>query len=141
MRRRFVYAAPATPAPIKDLNTTPLIDVLLVLLVMFIITIPVQVHETPVDLPQGRNGVERPVIRLDIGSDGTTRLNGVTVARETLPARFRALVADPAQPVLHVAADGGARYETFALTLSDARKAGIKSLGMVDNARFADGLR
>lgn len=139
MRRRFAYAA-AQPAPIKDLNMTPLIDVLLVLLVMIIVTIPIQVHKIPVDLPQGPSGVERPVVRLDVGADGACRWNGTKVARESLPARFRVIAADPAQPVLHVAADGTARYDAFAHALSDARKAGITRLGMVDNARFLNGM-
>lgn len=139
--RRLRPAGVAEPRPLQDLNITPLIDVMLVLLVMFILLIPIQFHEVPLDLP-GRAGPasERPVVRLDIDADGGLRWNGGAVDAASLPGRFRALATDPAQPVLHIAADGAARYEIFDQTLAVAKKAGITRLGMVDNAAFVSAI-
>jgi len=126
----------------KDLNTTPLIDVMLVLLVMLIMIVPVQLHEVPVDLPgpSQKPIEERPVTRIDITAGGAILWNGAAVSPASLPVRFRRLVADPAQPVLQIAANGESRYEIFDETLAAAKKAGVKRLGMVDNARFVEAI-
>lgn len=141
MRRRYPTAR-LDPRPLQDLNITPLIDVMLVLLVMFILLIPIQQHKVPLDLPggEGRPDVERPIVRLEIMQDGAVHWNGASVAEGTLPVRFRAMVTDPAQPVLHIAADGAARYEVFDRTLAAAKQAGITRLGMVGNERFASAI-
>jgi biopolymer transport protein ExbD len=137
MRRRYP-AATLDPRPFQDLNITPLIDVMLVLLVMFILLIPIQQHKVPLDLPgKGVPMAERPIVRLEIAQTGAIQWNGAPVAEATLPARFRAMVADPAQPVLHISADGAARYEVFDETLAAAKQAGITRLGMVGNEKFA----
>jgi biopolymer transport protein ExbD len=141
MRKLRPAAIVAEPRPFQDLNITPLIDVMLVLLVMFILLIPVQFHEVPLDLPgKGDPGIERPVVRLSIGADGVVSWNGSAVGEESLPGRFHALVTDPAQPVLQIAADGAARYEIFDRTLAAAKKAGITRLGMVGNEKFVNAI-
>ncbi|MCJ8158980.1 biopolymer transporter ExbD [Sphingomonas sp. LaA6.9] len=141
MRRRTVFAAPAQPTLMKDLNTTPLIDVMLVLLVMFIMVIPIQLHKVPVDLPgKGATDVPRPVHRLDITAANALLWDGQPVSEAALPARLAAMTRDPAGPVLHVAADGAARYEVFDRTLATVKQAGITRLGMVGNERYLKSL-
>ncbi|MBY8824876.1 ExbD/TolR family protein [Sphingomonas colocasiae] len=139
--RRLRPAVVAEPRPFQDLNITPLIDVMLVLLVMFILLIPVQFHEVPLDLP-GKPGpaADRPIVRLSIGADDVVRWNGSAIGEDSLPGRFHGLVTDPAQPVLQIAADGAARYEIFDRTLAAAKKAGITRLGMVGNEQFVSAI-
>ncbi|RJF94294.1 biopolymer transporter ExbD [Sphingomonas cavernae] len=125
----------------KDLNTTPLIDVMLVLLVMFIMVIPIQLHKVPVELPSGKGtDAARPIHRLEITAGNTLLWDGQPVSEAALPARLSALTRDPAGPVLHVAADGAARYEIFDRTLATVKQAGITRLGMVGNERYLDSL-
>jgi len=139
--RKLRSAVVAEPRPLQDLNITPLIDVMLVLLVMFILLIPVQFHKVPLDLP-GKPGpaADRPIVRLSIGADNVVRWNGSAVGEDSLPGRFHGLVTDPAQPVLQIAADGAARYEIFDRTLAAAKKAGITRLGMVGNEQFVSAI-
>jgi biopolymer transport protein ExbD len=135
--RRIALSRPE-PQPFSALNTTPLIDVLLVLLVMFIITIPMQVHELPVNLP-GTSGVPAtppPVRRLEIGQAGNLSWDGVPIATDALGAKLAAFRADPAQPVLLIRADGEVRYDAFARTLSMVKEAGITRLSFSGNERF-----
>lgn len=139
--RKLRSAVVAEPRPLQDLNITPLIDVMLVLLVMFILLIPVQFHKVPLDLP-GKPGpaADRPIVRLSIGADDVVRWNGSAIGEDSLPGRFHGLVTDPAQPVLQIAADGAARYEIFDRTLAAAKKAGITRLGMVGNEQFVSAI-
>src|SRR5687767_11155908 len=92
--------------PEPSINTTPLIDVMLVLLIMFIITIPVATHKVPLDLPQPSPDPRLPVPihRLEIQPSGRLSWDGSVIAGTQLPARLRALAADPADPDLHIAA-------------------------------------
>ena len=135
--RRHTFAATADPSLMQDLNTTPLIDVMLVLLVMFIMVIPIQLSETPLDLPVGEGAPAEPQIhRLSITADNVLLWDGAVVSEASLPARFSAMARDPAAPVLEIATDGSARYEIFSRTLSAARKAGVNRLGMIGNEQF-----
>ena len=125
--------------PLSDMNITPLIDVLLVLLVMMILTIPIATHEVPVDLPQPQPGpVEtRAVHRIDLSAAGTLAWDGVAVTDADLPARLTAFMAeDNAQ--LQIKADAQARYERFDQTLATIKRAGVTRLGFVGNERFRD---
>lgn len=133
MRRHNVSLAD-TAEPIGGINTTPLIDVLLVLLVMFIITIPIQLHEIPLNLPQpGPATTDRQIAHLmEIGRDGAVMLDGTPVDRSSLEAKLSSLRADPSA-ALQLKTDPRARYDDFAQTLSIIKRAGITRLGFVGN--------
>lgn len=133
---------PDSHLPIASINTTPLIDMMLVLLIMFIVAIPLSTHKVPLDLPPPVPGAAdpRPVHRLDIDAAGQTLWDGRAVTAVELRTRLAALAADPAQPALHLDADGAARYELVDQILADVQRAGVSRLGFVDNARFAEAI-
>ncbi len=134
-RRRDLYQRVFEAKPISDLNTTPLIDVMLVLLVMIIITLPAISHKIPIDLPSAGtpNGVPPPINQLDIARSGALSWNGETVPTGSLRARLATHLADPAQPVLHLKSDAETRYERFDETLAIVKAAGVTKLGFVKN--------
>jgi len=126
-------------APMSGMNTTPLIDVMLVLLVMFIITIPLATHKVAVDLPSPvpGGGVPPPVHLLEIDAAGGLAWDGAPVPPTALQPRLAAMLADPAAPVLHLKTDAATRYERFDETLAVIKKAGVTRLGFVGNEAFA----
>jgi biopolymer transport protein ExbD len=136
-RNRFVPAR--EPQPMSALNITPLIDVLLVLLVMMILTIPAMTHKVPLDLPQpGPNNAKAMVIhQLDLAANGALRLDGGAVDPAALPSRLAALKADPTAE-LHVNTDPMAHFGRFDETLATIKRAGITRLGFVGNERYTD---
>ena len=140
-KRRMIGSVAATPEmPMSELNTTPLIDVMLVLLIMFIVTVPVATHKVPLDLPQGKSIPLDPVIhRLDLDSIGRINLDGVRIDEAELPARLRAIAAEPLSE-LHLRTDGQTPYDRFDHVLAAIKRAGVERLGMVDNERFAAAL-
>lgn len=124
--------------PMATMNLTPLIDVLLVLLVMMIITVPMITNTVPIDLPQPSH-VDSPdhvFHRLDLGADGQLTWDGAAIADAALPAHLAALLREPAAD-LQIAANAAARYERFDQTLATIKRAGITRLGFVGNERFA----
>lgn len=136
-RHRFVPAR--EPQPMSGMNITPLIDVMLVLLVMMILTIPMMTHKVPLDLPQpgppsGKNIV---IHQLDLAADGALRLDGASLGAAALPAKLAALKADP-DAELHVNTDPRAPYGRFDETLATIKRAGITRLGFVGNERYTD---
>jgi len=135
--RRFVPAASADPQPIAGINTTPLIDVMLVLLVMFVITVPPTTHKLPIDLPQPGPAVALPPVThlLTIARTGAMTLDGVTVDTAGLQARLPAIAADPAA-VLTLQTDAQTRYARFDETLATIKRAGIGKLAFVGNDRM-----
>ncbi len=138
--RSLAYAGP-TEAPMSELNTTPLIDVMLVLLIMFIVTVPIATHKVPLDLPQGEGVPSDPVIhRLEIDAGGRVSLDGAPVRDTDLPARLAAVAAEPASE-LHLRTDGEAPYDRFDRVLAAIKRAGVERLGMIDNERFASAFR
>ena len=140
-RRRSTPYVPAEPQPVAELNTTPLIDVLLVLLVMLILVVPVMTHKVRIDLPSGppHKTLDPVIYRLNLDSDGGLSWNGARVDEATLPARLTAVRHDPAAE-LQLSADGTARYENYDRILATVKRAGIKRLGFVGNERFAGDL-
>jgi biopolymer transport protein ExbD len=128
--------------PMMDINTTPLIDVMLVLLIMFIITLPVMTHAVKLDMPQNRptqpptNPIEP--IRLDIDWDGAVIWNGTQVQLGQLEGYFRVEAAKNPQPELHVRPDRRANYDTVAKVLALAQRNGMQRIGFVGNEQFME---
>src|SRR5688500_17340463 len=107
MRKRSVnFLNTMESEPIRDLNTTPLIDVMLVLLVMFIITIPIATHKVALDLPTGPGEIEPKVYRLDMDAAGRLRWDGAPLAEAQLPARLAAVREAGPDATLEFRADG-----------------------------------
>ena len=128
------------PQPMSGINTTPLIDVMLVLLIMFIITLPATTHKVAVDLPTpGPRTAPEPVVhRLTLDRAGGLAWDGAAIAQAELPARLAAMVGEPGEPVLHMATHPEARYERFDQTLATIRQAGVERLGFVGNRPLED---
>jgi biopolymer transport protein ExbD len=123
----------------SDINMTPLIDVMLVLLIIFIITIPSQTHAVKIDNPLPNNNVPPTppeVIDLSIDFDGTLLWNKTPVDRPTLQGYIsQEAVKDP-QPEVHITVDKFAKYEIVAQTLADLQHRGLKKIGFVNNDYF-----
>jgi biopolymer transport protein ExbD len=141
MRRRSLSPAyDATQgAPFSEINTTPLIDVMLVLLIMFIITIPVATHGVKMDLPTRPlvDQAEPETHKLALDGGGRLFFDGAPIAEAALPARLKAM--DEANPLsaLTFQIEGEARYEDFDRVLALVKGAGVDRLGFVGNHDFA----
>lgn len=124
--------------PVSELNTTPLIDVMLVLLVMFIITIPMQTHAVKVGLPGGPPiaQLESAINRLAIDRAGTVRWNGSVVDLVTLRQYLDVTRAMTPEPELHVQPDADARYERVDQVLAVVKKAEVTKVGFIGNDRY-----
>ncbi|MEY8875684.1 MAG: ExbD/TolR family protein [Leptothrix sp. (in: b-proteobacteria)] len=135
-------ASGADPEPIMDINTTPLIDVMLVLLVMLIITIPIQLHAVNLNLPVGTPPaapVKPEVVRVDIDARSQVFWNGSAVAsRADLQARLKEAAAQPVQPEVHLRPNKQARYLNFAEVMIDVNQAGLHKLGVIGSEQFLD---
>jgi biopolymer transport protein ExbD len=129
--------------PMMDINTTPLIDVMLVLLIMFIITLPVMTHAVKLDMPRTNqppppDQVKAEPIRLDIDWDGAIIWNGTQVQLNQLEGYFRVEAAKNPQPELHVRPDRRANYDTVAKVLALAQRNGMQRIGFVGNEQFME---
>ena len=129
--------------PVPDINTTPLIDVMLVLLVMIIITIPVQLHSVKLNLPIAPPSAPPPappeVVRLDIAPGNVVLWNGEVVADEaTLRERLGAAGRQEVQPEVHVRPQPGAKYDSFATVMTAVHSAGLSKLGVTGSEQFLD---
>jgi biopolymer transport protein ExbD len=125
--------------PMMEMNMTPLIDVLLVLLVMFIITIPVMTHAVKLDMPRPTNApklAEPVVIQLEIDFDGTVLWNGSPVTVDSLDGYFRREAANDPQPELHIRPNKRASYDVVARVLAAAQRNGLLKIGFVGNEQF-----
>jgi biopolymer transport protein ExbD len=139
MRSRHRAFAYAPDAPISSLNTTPLIDVMLVLLIMFIVTIPLMSHSVKIDLPtEPPPGALVPpqIQRLDMDAGGRLTWNGTPISEASLQghlAEFRDLRPDG---VLHFRTDGQARYENFDRVLAIVKVSRIERVAFLGNESF-----
>lgn len=128
--------------PMMEINTTPLIDVMLVLLIMFIITLPVMTHAVKLDMPQAKPPNEPTVqiepIRIDIDWDGSIIWNGTLVQLDQLEGYFRTEAARSPQPELHVRPERRANYDTVAKVLALAQRNGMQRIGFVGNEQFME---
>jgi biopolymer transport protein ExbD len=127
--------------PLSEINMTPLIDVMLVLLIIFIITIPSQTHAVKIDnpLPPPPNQPPPPppeVINLGIDFDGTILWNSAPVDRKTLQGYIGEEATKQPQPEVHITVDKFAKYEIVAQTLADLQHRGLKKIGFVNNDFF-----
>jgi biopolymer transport protein ExbD len=127
-------------APMAEINVIPLVDIMLVLLVIFIITAPLLTHAVKIDLPHADSSVN--VLRVDnvqiaIDATGAIHWNGSVVDRDALVAHMQAAGAQASTPELHIHADRDARYETIAMVMSEAAKAGLPKIGFVTDPRPA----
>lgn len=125
-----------------DINTTPLIDVMLVLLIMFIITIPVMTHAVKLDMPRPNDAPPPPVkpevIDVEIDFDGTILWNGTPVGIDAIEGYFRTEAQKDPQPELHLRPDKRSRYDITARVLASAQRNRMKKIGFVNVAEFRE---
>ena len=128
------------PEVMLDINTTPLIDVMLVLLIMLIITIPMQLHAIHLDVGSAaRTPQAKPsVVRVDIDARSQVRWNGEAVADSArLQSLLQGAAAVQPQPELHIRVDGQARYQAVAAVMASAQREGVQKMGIVGLSAFA----
>jgi biopolymer transport protein ExbD len=126
-----------------DINTTPLIDVMLVLLIMFIITIPIQTHAVKMNMPVPSKNAPPPkppeIIRIDVDFDGTISWNGETIPvgdRSAIEARLQAVAAIADQPEVHLRPNKLVVYKHVAMIMATAQRLGVTKIGIVGNEQF-----
>ena len=128
------------PEVMIDINTTPLIDVMLVLLVMLIITIPIQLHSVNLNMPIGTPPPQTekpPVITVDVDFDGTIYWNGEIVPNRTeLEAKLTEAASRAVQPEVHLRPNKLAEYKDVAAVMASAQRLGVTKLGLVGNEQF-----
>ena len=126
--------------PMLEMNMTPLIDVMLVLLIMLIITIPIQTHAVKMNLPRPSSAAPPAppqIVRIDVDFDGSIGWNGTIVAdREELESRLAALAALPEQPELHLRPNKLVAYKVVAMILASAQRLGVTKIGIVGGEQF-----
>jgi biopolymer transport protein ExbD len=120
--------------PMAEINTTPMVDVMLVLLVIFIITAPLLTHSIKIDLPQAgsQSNPEKPdIVTLSINGEGKLFWNDTPFAETELASRLATEAQKKPQPELHLRADKKTNYQQLAMVMSSAQNAGIEKLGFV----------
>jgi len=129
--------------PMMEINTTPLIDVMLVLLIMFIITIPIQTHAVKMNMPVPNNLAPPPkppeIIRIDVDFDGTIGWNGEIIQagdRAQIERRLAAVAAMPDQAEVHLRPNKLVVYKHVAMILATAQRLGVTKIGIVGNEQF-----
>lgn len=118
----------------SDINMTPLVDVMLVLLIIFIIAVPVITHSVKVDLPRADNtpnDIKPETINLSVTNDGKVFWNESAVSTEELPQRLAAEASKQPQPEVHIRGDRKVPYEDVIKVMAQVQKAGILKLGFV----------
>jgi biopolymer transport protein ExbD len=140
MKAKKKRAATPMDEPVVDINTTPLIDVMLVLLIMLIITIPVQLHSVNLNMPTGNpppNAEKPEVLRIDVDAGSTVLWNGEPVAQVAeVEQRMQQEAAKAVQPEVHLRPDRKARYEVVAGVLASAQRSGLTKIGVIGSEQF-----
>ncbi len=130
------------PEVMMDINTTPLIDVMLVLLIMLIITIPAQLHSVNMDMPQA--STTKPptppvVVKVDVDAGNVVRWNGKSLAgKAELDERLQEAARQQPQPELHLRAHARAKYDTVVGVMAGAQRHGLTKLGILGAEQFSD---
>jgi biopolymer transport protein ExbD len=134
--------ATSDPEVMMDINTTPLIDVMLVLLVMLIITIPIQLHSVNLNMPTGNPPpppVLPEVVKIDIDPSSVVYWNGLPVPdRAALEENLKAASAQAVQPELHLRPDKNAKYAIVAGVMASAQRLGLTKIGIVGSEQFIE---
>ena len=118
----------------NEINMTPMVDIMLVLLIIFIITIPVMKHSVNIDLPRATNEVQNvkpETIRLSVDAQGAYYVNEAQIADTDLAPRLKAAAAQNPQPELHIRGDKAVRYERVAEAMALAQQAGLRKIGFI----------
>ncbi|NJS37455.1 MAG: biopolymer transporter ExbD [Brachymonas sp.] len=119
--------------PMVEMNTTPLIDVMLVLLVMLIITIPVQLHSVPLDMPSKSSSALPELVRVQIDANGFVRWNDELISDvTTLDQRLTTAAALPNQPEIHITPEPNTPYALVVSMTALAQKMGLRRVGVVN---------
>jgi biopolymer transport protein ExbD len=126
--------------PMAEINTTPLIDVMLVLLIMFIITVPMQTDKVPVDLPKPGTTVIIEKVRNNLGlsPSGLLSWNGQPISDAQLAGALADIAASPKPPEVHFKPDAAARYERVDQVLAIAARSGASTFGFSGNEQYRD---
>ena len=135
-------AVSGEPEVMMDINTTPLIDVMLVLLIMLIITIPAQLHSVNLDMPVNTNmakKVDPVVIKINVDAQSVVNWNGNPItSRAELEQKLTDAAAMQPQPELHIRSHAKAKYEAVAGVMASAQRIGLTKLGIVGSEQFAN---
>ena len=132
-------SASGEPEVMMDINTTPLIDVMLVLLVMLIITIPIQLHAVNLDMPVGTppaNDIKPEKIQIDIDEKSTVYWQGLPVSGVELDEKMTALAQLPNQPEVHIRPNKASEYAVFANVLSTSKRKGLTKMAVIGSEQF-----
>ena len=118
----------------NEINMTPMVDIMLVLLIIFIITVPVMQHAVNIDLPRATNEPElvKPAnVVLSVNAEGAYFLDGTQIKDEELAPRLKSAAAQNPQPDLHIRGDKAVRYERVAQAMAAAQQAGLRKIGFI----------
>ena len=118
----------------NEINMTPMVDIMLVLLIIFIITIPVMKHSVNIDLPRATNEAQQikpETIRLSVDAQGTYFINEAQITDATLAPQLKTAAAQNPQPELHIRGDKAVRYERVAEAMAAAQQAGLRKIGFI----------
>lgn len=132
-------ATNADPEPMMEMNMTPLIDVMLVLIIMMIITIPKQMHSVNLNMPVGNPPpptTPPTVVTIDVDFDGTILWDNAPVDRATLESKLSTVAAQAEQPEVHVRPNKLVEYKYVAGVMAAAQRLGVTKIGMVGNEQF-----
>jgi biopolymer transport protein ExbD len=122
-----------------DINTTPLIDVMLVLIIMLSITIPIQTHAVKMNMPIAPSAQPpKPpeIVRIDIDFDGTIGWNGTVVQKDELINRLAQVAQMPDQPEVHLRPNKLVTYKVVAMVMANAQRLGVTKIGLIGNEQF-----
>jgi biopolymer transport protein ExbD len=118
----------------NEINMTPLVDVMLVLLIIFIITVPVMKHSVNIDLPRASSqpqDAKPQTVRLSVDAQGDYFWNENRIAEKDLPSLLKVEAAKEPQPELHIRGDKAVRYERVALAMAAAQQSGLRKIGFI----------
>lgn len=130
----FSSKSGGSSSPMSEINVTPLVDVMLVLLIIFMITAPMLTHRIRIDLPQPNRNVQPPLnppepIKLQIRADGSIFWNSLPVTISELKAQLAVTAVKNPQPELQINASPNVEYQNVAVVLADAKRAGLEKIG------------